>query len=139
MRNNFKHTANGIASLDTADLDLDHIVDYIYAGDLQGHVWRFDVTQQDPAKWAVSTNSPLFTTPSGAPITAGLTVSTLKQLSTRWFGVVAEAITAAGVCALSPAAIKARVIRSRLCITMYSTIGWPVRASAVQSNSSSAP
>jgi type IV pilus assembly protein PilY1 len=72
--------ANGIASVDTADLDLDHIVDYIYAGDLQGHVWRFDVTQQDPASWAVSTNSPLFSTPGGQPITAGLTVSTLKQI-----------------------------------------------------------
>ncbi len=36
----------------------------------------------------------------------------------RSFGVVAEAITAAGVSAASPALRKAAVIRSRLCITM---------------------
>ena len=41
-----------------------------------------------------------------------------NQTSTRCFGVVAEATTAAGVCAPSPAAISAPAIRSRLCITM---------------------
>ncbi len=38
--------------------------------------------------------------------------------STRWRGVVAEAITAAGVAPASPASINAAAIRSRLCITM---------------------
>ncbi|MGH8259309.1 MAG: PilC/PilY family type IV pilus protein, partial [Steroidobacteraceae bacterium] len=77
---------NGIAYTASADLDLDHIVDYIYAGDLKGNVWRFDVTSQDPTKWAVSASSPLFTTPAGQPITAGITVSTLKQLTTSSLG-----------------------------------------------------
>ena len=73
--------ANGIASPASLDLDMDHITDYIYAGDLQGHVWRFDVTDSDPTKWAVSSTSPLFTTPGGQPITAGLTVGSLRQVT----------------------------------------------------------
>ena len=74
-------TANGIASPASLDMDLDHIVDYIYAGDLQGHVWRFDVTSSNPMSWAVSNTSPLFTTPGGQPITAGLTVGSLREVS----------------------------------------------------------
>jgi type IV pilus assembly protein PilY1 len=75
------NTANGIASPASLDMDMDHITDYIYAGDLQGHVWRFDVTDKDPTKWAVSSTSPLFTTPSGQPITAGLTVGSLRAVT----------------------------------------------------------
>jgi type IV pilus assembly protein PilY1 len=75
-------TANGIASPASLDIDLDHIVDYIYAGDLQGNLWRFDVTSQTPANWAVSASSPLFTTGSGQPITTRPTVGTLKTITT---------------------------------------------------------
>jgi type IV pilus assembly protein PilY1 len=57
-------------------------VDYIYAGDLKGNVWRFDVTSQTPANWAVSASSPLFTTGSGQPITTRPTVGTLKTITT---------------------------------------------------------
>ncbi|WP_369622469.1 PilC/PilY family type IV pilus protein, partial [Pseudoalteromonas distincta] len=64
------------------DIDLDHVVDYIYAGDLLGNVWRFDVTSTNPANWAVSASSPMFTTPSGQPITTRITVGTLKTVST---------------------------------------------------------
>jgi type IV pilus assembly protein PilY1 len=60
--------ANGISYVAPADLDGDHVTDYVYAGDLQGNLWRFDLTSSDPTKWAV-TAGPLFTTPSGQPIT----------------------------------------------------------------------
>jgi type IV pilus assembly protein PilY1 len=66
---------NGIAYATAADLDGDHIVDYIYAGDAKGHVWRFDVTSNNPSSWAVSANQPLFTTPGGKPITTKLVVA----------------------------------------------------------------
>jgi type IV pilus assembly protein PilY1 len=59
---------NGIAYAAAADLDGDHIADYVYAGDLQGNVWRFDLTSNNPANWAL-TPGPLFTTPGGQPIT----------------------------------------------------------------------
>src|SRR5215472_11080503 len=40
------------------------------------------------------------------------------EITMRWSGVVAEAITAAGMSPPSPAASRAAAIRSRLCITM---------------------
>jgi type IV pilus assembly protein PilY1 len=64
---------NGIASPSPADFDGDHITDYVYAGDLLGNVWRFDLTSSDPSKWAV-TSTPLFTEPNGQAITTKLTV-----------------------------------------------------------------
>jgi type IV pilus assembly protein PilY1 len=45
-------TTNGIYYATPTDLDGDHIVDYIYAGDLQGNIWRFDVTSTSAATWA---------------------------------------------------------------------------------------
>ncbi|HEY6824708.1 MAG TPA: PilC/PilY family type IV pilus protein, partial [Steroidobacteraceae bacterium] len=65
---------NGIAYASAADLDGDHITDYVYAGDLQGHVWRFDLTSNSPANWAV-TPGPLFTTPAGQPITTQVAIA----------------------------------------------------------------
>src|SRR6185437_6829720 len=56
--------ANGIAYTTPADLDGDHITDYVYAGDLKGNVWRFDLTAADPSLWGatniggVSVNAP---------------------------------------------------------------------------------
>jgi type IV pilus assembly protein PilY1 len=77
-------TSNGIASPASLDIDSDHVVDYIYAGDLLGNVWRFDVTSQNPSNWAVSASSPLFTTPGGQPITSRVTVGTLKTVTTTY-------------------------------------------------------
>jgi type IV pilus assembly protein PilY1 len=65
---------NGIAYASAADLDGDHIADYIYAGDLLGNVWRFDLTSANPANWAV-TPGPLFTTPAGQPITTAISIA----------------------------------------------------------------
>jgi type IV pilus assembly protein PilY1 len=65
---------NGIAYTAAADLDGDHIADYVYAGDLQGNVWRFDLTSNNPANWAV-TPGPLFKTPGGQPITTAMAIA----------------------------------------------------------------
>lgn len=73
-------TGNGIGPTTSADFDMDHITDYIYAGDLLGNVWRFDVTSSDPKNWAVSASSPLFSGSSAQPITTAVTVSTLKTI-----------------------------------------------------------
>ena len=59
---------NGIAYTTPADLDGDHMTDYVYAGDLLGNVWRFDLTSATETSWAV-TPGPLFTAPAGQPIT----------------------------------------------------------------------
>ncbi|NKI70210.1 pilus assembly protein PilY [Collimonas pratensis] len=57
---------DGIAYVASADLDRDHVVDYLYAGDMLGNVWRFDVTSSNTADWGVSKygqsdSAPLFT------------------------------------------------------------------------------
>ena len=43
----------------SADLDGDHITDYVYAGDLLGNVWRFDLTGSSPSSWAASQRAPV--------------------------------------------------------------------------------
>jgi len=56
--------ANGITNVSSADLDGDFVIDYLYAGDLQGNVWRFDLTSSAPANWAASK----FGQPSATPL-----------------------------------------------------------------------
>ena len=77
--------ANGIGYTASVDLDGDHVIDYIYAGDLQGNLWRFDVTSSSPSNWAVTCGA-LFKTPTGQPITtqvlaaSGLAGTTQQRL-----------------------------------------------------------
>ncbi|OHX18980.1 hypothetical protein BI344_10190 [Chromobacterium sphagni] len=57
---------NGIYYATTVDLDGDGTADYVYAGDLFGNVWRFDLTSNTPGNWSVSqygsgAAAPLFT------------------------------------------------------------------------------
>jgi type IV pilus assembly protein PilY1 len=59
---------NGIAYVAAADLDGDRITDYVYAGDIQGNLWRFDLTSVSTGSWAVTPN-PIYQTAGGQPIT----------------------------------------------------------------------
>jgi type IV pilus assembly protein PilY1 len=68
-------TPNGLATPLLVDEDADFVVDYIYAGDLLGNMWKFDVTNPLPALWdsaysSAGTPDPLFTTPADQPITS---------------------------------------------------------------------
>jgi len=59
-------TPNGLATPAVADVDGDGIADYIYAGDLLGNMWKFNVTSAVASSWAVaytagSNPAPLFT------------------------------------------------------------------------------
>lgn len=65
---------NGIQQITPVDLDGDHITDYVYAGDALGNVWRFDLTSATTSNWKAGAQ-PLFTTPSGQPITTSLAVA----------------------------------------------------------------
>ncbi|MHB8455661.1 MAG: pilus assembly protein [Acidiferrobacterales bacterium] len=49
-------TPNGLATPAVVDVNGDNIVDYIYAGDLQGNLWRFDVTSATTSNWTSATN-----------------------------------------------------------------------------------
>ncbi|TNJ33589.1 pilus assembly protein [Arenimonas terrae] len=71
---------NGLAAPRGRDDDGDGRVDYVYAGDLLGNVWKFDTTDADPTNWALALGGePLFTAtdPDGnpQPITAGLALA----------------------------------------------------------------
>lgn len=57
---------------------------YVYAGDMQGNVWKFDLRDTNPAAW---TRTRLFTAAKGGnaqPITGGLAVATDPLTNKRW-------------------------------------------------------
>lgn len=45
---------NGLSTPALIDVNLDRRVDYAYAGDLNGNLWKFDLTAADPEKWGVA-------------------------------------------------------------------------------------
>ena len=52
---------NGLSAPISIDSNDDKSVDRVYAGDLLGHVWRFDLSNSDPTKWSVAfSEKPLF-------------------------------------------------------------------------------
>src|SRR5574343_712510 len=64
-------TPNGLSSPALADVDNDDIIDFIYVGDLQGNMWKFDVTSSNPNSWGPAYGSsanptPLFTAKYGS-------------------------------------------------------------------------
>ncbi|QNP47144.1 pilus assembly protein [Diaphorobacter aerolatus] len=67
---------NGIIELTSADLDGDKVTDYVYAGDLKGNLWRFDLSSSNAADWKAD-SKPLAAT--GLPISTQPTVSRVKQ------------------------------------------------------------
>ena len=67
---------NGLSTPMAVDVDFDGKVDYVYAGDLRGNMWKFDLTSTNSANWDVafaesSVPMPLFTATGGdtQPIT----------------------------------------------------------------------
>ncbi|CAA0109382.1 Type IV pilus biogenesis factor PilY1 [Zhongshania aliphaticivorans] len=47
---------NGLATVVPVDYDGDRITDYVYAGDLEGNLWKFDFTGSTVASWGFSAN-----------------------------------------------------------------------------------
>lgn len=41
----------GLSTPSVVDVDADDIADFIYAGDLEGNLWRFDIRSADPNSW----------------------------------------------------------------------------------------
>ncbi|MGD9175888.1 MAG: PilC/PilY family type IV pilus protein, partial [Desulfobacterales bacterium] len=65
---------NGLSSPIAVDVNFDDIVDFIYAGDLKGNLWKFDLISENSAEWEVAYKNggqpvALFsaTDPSGSP------------------------------------------------------------------------
>lgn len=73
------NTNNGLSSPTLYDQNGDRIADYVYAGDLQGNVWKFDLSSPNSNLWKIANKSgstyiPFFTARNGVnqaqPITA---------------------------------------------------------------------
>lgn len=63
-------TCNGMSSPFPADIDNDGYLDYIYVGDLDGNMWKIDMTSSDHTNWDFAffdgaTPKPLFTARDG--------------------------------------------------------------------------
>ena len=71
---------NGLSTPRGWDADGDRLIDYVYAGDLKGNLWKFDLSSNKVADWDLATGGdPLFvaTGPGGVaqPITGGISVA----------------------------------------------------------------
>ena len=66
---------NGVASVTPVDIDGDFKVDYLYAGDLFGNLWKMDVSPANENSWTI-TKLFVATGPDGEaqPITSGVAV-----------------------------------------------------------------
>ena len=62
---------NGLSTPNVVDTDNDSIADRVYAGDVQGNLWVFDLSDIDQTKWRVAfKGKPLFNGSAKQPITA---------------------------------------------------------------------
>ena len=70
-------TQNGLSTPRLVDLNGDGTPDVVYAGDLRGNLWKFNISSETPSEWGVAfSESPLYTavyknnTSARQPITA---------------------------------------------------------------------
>ncbi len=77
-------SGNAMMSVAAADIDQNGTVDYLYGGDIQGNVWKIDISNSSTANWKVSHGTagspqPMFvaTDASGTrqPITGGMSIA----------------------------------------------------------------
>jgi type IV pilus assembly protein PilY1 len=59
---------NGLSTPGVADLDANGTADWVYAGDLEGNLWAFDLTGDTVGEWDLAYK--LFKTPDNQPITS---------------------------------------------------------------------
>lgn len=78
---------NGLSTPALIDTDGDSVPDRVYAGDLNGNMWVFDVSSSDSTDWESayrtgSTPQPLFTAASGQPVTTMPVVTRNNDVTT---------------------------------------------------------
>lgn len=60
---------NGLSTPTPVDTNGDGKADIIYAGDLKGNLWKFDVSSSDPGDWSVAlSGNPLFVAKDGSNV-----------------------------------------------------------------------
>lgn len=61
---------NGLSTPGVADLDANGTADWVYAGDLFGNLWAFDLTSENSDEWKLAYDNALFETADDQPITS---------------------------------------------------------------------
>jgi type IV pilus assembly protein PilY1 len=121
-------TANGIYYPSSLDIDGDNIVDFIYAGDLLGNVWRFDVTSTSPSLWTAGTTA--LYSPSGGAVQP-ITTKPLAFLLTT--GVLTRVMVEFGTGEEIPQTNTAAAIYSSTQQALYGVWDWNMAAWNAQS------
>jgi type IV pilus assembly protein PilY1 len=49
---------NGMSTPSLVDIDFDEKVDYVYAGDMIGNLWKFDLTSDKTSEWKIAYGTP---------------------------------------------------------------------------------
>jgi type IV pilus assembly protein PilY1 len=77
---------NGLSSPTGLDEDSDGTVDYVYAGDHHGNVWKFDLSGANSNTWDIANNRALYEPTTGIvqPITGGVTLGLDPDTFKRW-------------------------------------------------------
>ena len=80
---------NGLSAPRGWDNDGNGTVDYVYAGDLKGNLWKFDLTSSSSTGWTIANaGSPMFVARDASnnrqPITTGLALARDPATSKRW-------------------------------------------------------
>ena len=80
---------NGLSAPRGWDEDGNGTVDYVYAGDLKGNLWKFDLSTASDTTWTIANSgSPMFVATDASdnpqPITAGLGLAKDPATGKRW-------------------------------------------------------
>ena len=80
---------NGLSAPRGWDNDGNGTVDFVYAGDLKGNLWKFDLSDKSSSKWDIANGKkPMFVATDASnnrqPITAGLALAKDPTTGKRW-------------------------------------------------------
>lgn len=78
--------SNGLSSPRGWDEDGNGTVDFVYAGDFRGNLWKFDFTSTNRSLWNVANGRALYTPPTAGtqPVTGGVTIAVDPATDKRW-------------------------------------------------------
>lgn len=76
--------SNGMSELSTLDINNDGSIDWVYGGDLHGHVWKFDLSAASESGWVIANNGqPLFSATSGLNKRQSITGGVLANIDPK--------------------------------------------------------
>ena len=77
---------NGLSAPNGWDEDSNGTVDYVYAGDIRGNVWKFDLTSANANSWGIANNRALYVPDNSLPqpISGGVTIAFDPFTEKRW-------------------------------------------------------